>query len=311
MSQTEQLIDKFSKFIYKHPGYSKALKVVRKSINNTGNSRQPMSAVITGYTGTGKTTVIRHIIAEDYKKPSVVVNPGSVVRVVPAYHCTVPADATIKALATEMLKHLDEDDTSGNTIALTKRLSTLLKTCQTQVIFLDEFQHLLSKKARNGSDGVTDWVKTLMDETGVPVIIAGMPECAGIIDAHPQLAGRYPYRASLDLLPFQPNDNLYISKTIQSFVKAIEMSMKIECVPKLYEEKYLAAIYVATGGNMRSIRQLFVETLSNAIQANRHQIIDEDLVAAVDVLTLNFRLTDENPFQNEHKKNMLIISKKK
>ncbi len=310
---TESIIDKFSKFIYPHPGYAKALKIVTKSIENTVDSKQPMSAVLTGLTGTGKTTLIRHIITQNYKKPGEVENRHSVVRTVPAYHCTVPADATIKALATEMIKHLDSGDTSGNAnaIVLTKRLSTLLKNCQTQVIFLDEFQHLLSKKARNGSDGVTDWVKTLMDETGVPVIIAGMPECEGIIDAHPQLSGRYSYRASLDLLPFEPDSNLYISRTILSLVQAIESIGNMKFVPKLYEEEYLAAIYVATGGNMRSIRQLFVETLSNAIREKRCQIMDKDLIDAVDVLRLNYRLTDENSFLNEHKKNMLIISKKK
>jgi predicted AAA+ superfamily ATPase len=307
----DQIIDKFSRFIYPHPDYAKALKVITKSINNTVNSNQPMAAVLTGLTGTGKTTLIKHVIAQNYRKPQDIENTDSVVKIVPAYHCTVPADASIKALAIAMLKHLDGEDLSGNATILTKRLSTLIKTCQTQVIFLDEFQHLLSKKARNGGESVTDWVKTLMDETGVPVIIAGMPACEGIIDSHPQLSGRYPYRASLGLLPFDADNNIYMAKTIQSFINAIETHLNMHCVPKLYEEEYLASIYVATGGNMRSIRQLIIESLSNTIMAKRKEVLLEDIIDAVDVLTLNFRLTDDNPFLREHKENMQIIFKKK
>lgn len=307
---TKQIRDKikvFSNFIYPHPIYSRALKTVNQAIFLTQSSDQPMSALLTGVTGTGKSTLIKTIVA-GYDKPEKVENEGAVIRTVPAYHCTVPADATIKALATEMLKYLDGSEQKGDATSLTKRLSRLLKTCETKVIFLDEFQHLLSKKARNGSDGVTDWVKTLMDDTGVPVILSGMPECERIINEHPQLAGRYTYRAHLTSLPYDIHNSLYLSEVIKGFTQGLKKHVGITQVPTLNDEEYLSAFYAATGGNMRSLRYLFIGALSNALIDNRNDLTEDDFISACEEQELNFRLTSNNPFLNDYETNKKIIA---
>lgn len=297
----------FSNFIYPHPIYQDALKTINKAIFLTESSKEPMSALLTGVTGTGKSTLIKTIVA-NYPKSENIENAGAVIRTVPAYHCTVPADATIKALATEMLKYLDSSELRGDAVSLTKRLSRLLKTCETKVIFLDEFQHLLSKKARNGSDGVTDWVKTLMDDTRVPVILSGMPECEKIIDAHPQLAGRYSFRAHLKTFPYDLNNSIYLLKVIEAFTNGLKKHVGIQKVPTLNDDEHLCAFYVATGGNMRSLRYLFIGALSNALMDKRDYLTEDDFIDACNEQQLNFRLASSNPFLNDYQKNKEIIA---
>tara|TARA_R110001606_G_scaffold399222_1_gene582284 strand:- start:5697 stop:6632 length:936 start_codon:yes stop_codon:yes gene_type:complete len=297
----------FSNFIYPHPIYNQALETVKKAIFLTESSEQPMSALLTGVTGTGKSTLIKTIVA-NYPKSQNIETEDAVIRTVPAYHCTVPADATIKALATEMLKYLDSSDLNGDAASLTKRLSRLLKTCKTKVIFLDEFQHLLSKKARNGGDGVTDWVKTLMDATGVPVILSGMPECEAIIDAHPQLAGRYSFRAHLKMIPYDINNPLYLSKVIEGFTNGLKNHVGIEKMPILTNDDYLTAFHVATGGNMRSLRHLFTGALHSALSDNRNYLTEDDFISVCEDQQLNYRLTSNNPFLNDYQKNREIIA---
>ena len=286
----------FSRFVYAHPIYKEALETVKTAISQTITTEGPMSAVLTGLTGTGKSTLITTLMRSYSGKNEYFKSENALIRPVRAYHCVVPADASIKSLATEMLKHLDAGDTSGSANERTLRVSMLLKTCETKVIFLDEFQHLLTKAARNSKDSVTDWVKTLTEETGVPVIISGMPGCEEIIDQHEQLAGRYPYRAKLANIRFAKDNYLYFSKVIEALTKACIEHAEINSMPALSQPPLLSAIYIATGGNMRSIRQLYTSALDRALRNGKDDVILEDFIQAVQGMRLNYRLTDENPF---------------
>lgn len=286
----------FSRFVYVHPIYKEALETVKTAISQTITTEGPMSAVLTGLTGTGKTTIIRTLMRSYTVNATSIIREDALIKQVPAYHCVVPADASIKSLATEMLKHLDAGDTNGSANILTQRVSRLLKTCETKVIFLDEFQHLLTKAAKNSKDSVTDWVKTLTEETGVPVILSGMPGCEEIINQHPQLSGRYPYRAKLTNIHFAKDNYLYFSKVIEALTKACIEHAKINSMPALSQPPILTAFYIATGGNMRSIRQLYTSALDRALKNEKDDVMLEDFIQAVQGMRLNNRLTDENPF---------------
>lgn len=287
----------FSRFVYVHPIYKEAMEKVKDSISQTNSTGECLSAVLTGSTGTGKTTIIKTLM-HSYTVDSVSVErEDAIVKQVPAYHCVVPADATIKSLAIEMLKHLDCGDTGGSATELTKRVSRLISTCETKVIFLDEFQHLLSKGARNSKDSVTDWVKILTETTKTPVIISGMSECEELIDEHPQLSGRYPVRAKLTNISYAKNKYRYLSKVIDALSNACVEHAKVNSMPQLSQPPNLTAIYLATGGNMRSIRQMFTSALYRALKNDRDDVILEDFIESVQGMRLNFRLTDENPFK--------------
>lgn len=290
-------LSNFSRFVYVHPIYKEALEVVKKAISQTGGTDEYMSALLTGLTGTGKTTIIKTLMRSYAVNSDSVQREDSIIKQVPAYHCVVPADASIRSLAIEMLKHLDSADTDGSAAVLSKRVSRLIKTCETKVIFLDEFQHLLTKGARNSKGSVTDWVKTLTEETGVPVILSGMPDCEEIIDQDPQLSGRYPYRPKLTNIHYAKNNNLYLSKVIEALINGCKEYANINSMPQLSQPPLLTAIYIATGGNMRSIRHMFTNALDNALTNERDDIILEDFIEAVQGMRLNFRLTDENPFK--------------
>lgn len=292
-------------FVYPHPNFEASCKKIELAIETSRHSGTSMSALMSGVTGAGKTTIIRTVM-QKYKKPSGLVSSDNVTQIVPAYHCTVPSDATIKSLAKEMLKYLDPAHSDGTSIELTKRVSELVKTCQTKVIFLDEFQHLLSKKARNTGDAVTDWVKTLMDDSGVPIIISGMPECEDLIESNPQLNGRYPRRIRLENIPFDKNNNIYFSKVVSAFKQAIEKKVQLDVIPSI-DDDILAALYICTGGNMRSIRQFFIDLISEVTIKNQDKIVLDDFISVADELSFNFKLNMKNPFKQSYQDNLKII----
>ena len=97
---------------------------------------EPECMLITGTQGAGKTTLIEWY-AGDF-----IIRELPEKRVVPILMVTVPAPATVKNLATEMLKSIGDPAADRGTISsITLRLRKFLVDCEVELIILDEFQH--------------------------------------------------------------------------------------------------------------------------------------------------------------------------
>lgn len=304
----ERLI-KFSQFIVPHISYTHAIETIERAISATATTNEPMSAMLTGLSGTGKTAVCRYLLKKMPPRESRQEDDG-ITQVVPAFYCGVPAEVTIKGLAAEMLNKLGSDDIRGDRVALERRLFHLLATCKTEVIFLDEFHHLLVRGAEKARATVCEWVKTLMNETGVPVILVGMPNCEAIVDEHPQLARRYPYRAHMISIRYSSGDQSEFLKILKAFGKAMNTYAGIENVVPLTDLYMASAIYVATGGNMNSIRQLLYEVVHKSLERGGEMVVREDFVDAFSSIRLENCLLKKriNPFLMEQNELLAAIA---
>jgi type II secretory pathway predicted ATPase ExeA len=267
LSSRDQL-RQFSKFIVSHELYSHAVSTLDAAINATDASEQPMSAILTGEQGTGKTTVCKYMVAK-LPKPHVKSEDDGVRKIIPAFYCSVPSPVTIKSLAIVMLDKLGDTDLSGSQGVLSKRLHELLKTCQTKVIYLDEFHHLLTSEAQKASKGVCDWVKGLMNATGVTVVLVGLPKCEDIINADSELSRRFPFRAHLDRIAYSTGSHSQYLMILRALTKAMIDHAGVEEVPPLTDVERASQIYVATGGNMNAIRQLLFLVLCITLERGK------------------------------------------
>ncbi len=122
-------------------------------------------------------------------------------RIVPVMYVTTPVRPTKKTLAEALLEVLDARAYGRQSAdQATARLRLLLRSAQTRVIILDEFQHVVERHAARGAYEVADWLKTLSDELGLTLILLGLPAAQAILDGNPQLRERanvphvfYPY----------------------------------------------------------------------------------------------------------------------
>ena len=57
------------------------------------------------------------------------------------------------------------------------KLLELLRRCKTRLIILDEFQHLVERGTRPRIEAVADAIKTLINQSGIPIILVGHPLC--------------------------------------------------------------------------------------------------------------------------------------
>lgn len=295
-------LDQFKYFVVIHPEYAEAMECISRSIEATMMRGEPASALVTGEPGTGKSTASKLALSLLGEKRIVTTEAGTT-EIVPAFYCSLDAGATIKSLTTTMLQKLGSDNVTGNSSTLFKRLVTLLGTCETRLIVLDEFDNLLSKGAEKSREQVCDWVRTLLNETLVPVAIVGVASCEEIINAHPQLSRRYPYRHRMNHFTYSALDPASVfSKTLRALGGAIKKIGEFDKCISLSTDQSLKAMYLATGGNMNGIRHILYDAFRLALLRDDGSFGIQDLISAADLSVIPtahyrnnaFRLTDDS-----------------
>lgn len=85
---------------------------------------------------------------------------------------------------------------------------------------MDEFHHLfdLQTSAKRMNTVVCNWIKTLINETGICFCLVGLPEFESLLKMDTQLARRFTY--SFILNPLKINNNQY--STLHAFLNQIE-----------------------------------------------------------------------------------------
>jgi type II secretory pathway predicted ATPase ExeA len=288
---------RFSRFVIAHDAYASALATIAKAIKATGTTQESYSALVTGDSGTGKTTVCKHFIQLHTARRREI-GAHDVREIVPAFYCAVTAEVTIKGLAEVMLRRLGATHVSGDKTQLTERLFGLLRTCKTEVIFLDEFHHLLRSRNLAVLDGVRDWVKGLMNETNIPVILAGLPKCETIIYGEEQTSRRFPYRASLSRFDYSTYADSQYIKVLKALANGMSEHAQLSVAPILTDADRATAIYAATGGNMNNIRQLLFQVASDAVDRHKERITWDDFAEAYESIRLDHSLVQgANPFK--------------
>ncbi len=302
--QTDR-VAKIDSFFIPHVNIEHAIKTIEQSILISVSSKEPQNVVLYGGAGTGKTTTCNTIINK--RKSKVVIKRGKEVTLVPAFYCLTPSPVTIKTLASTMLKALgDPAPTQGIAMELTNRLGKLLKECETEVILLDELQHLLTKRGEVASLEVQDWLKTIINEFKVPIIAVGTDDCSDVINSSHQLARRFTRQCKLANLVFGVDKNGEYRKFINALTNIFIKKIKFESFPDFRIRDNALAVYIATGGNPADTTKLFKSAALNALSNKRESVKLKDFEYELDSLVLpNFRIdlasdasdASDNPFR--------------
>ncbi len=130
---------------------------------------EPPCLLVVGPTGAGKSTLVGSYAREH---PAVLTESGVTHPVVTA---TIPSPATIKSLAMVLLAALgDPRATSGTVGSMTYRLARYFRDCQVELLILDEVQHFRDRDNRRVLENASNWLKTLIKETGVACVLVGL-----------------------------------------------------------------------------------------------------------------------------------------
>jgi DNA transposition AAA+ family ATPase len=270
--------------------WSPALKAMIKLMNHCREfskiAAEPRSILITGEQGAGKTKLIERYM-ENF--PRVVTAEETIV---PVLAVDVINPATVKSVVEELLDALGDPAANKGTIASqTRRLCSFLKKCKTELIILDEFQHLIDWKSSQMMQNISNWLKVVMNRTKVPMVLIGMPNSADILDAagNKQLKRRFFARRRLE--PFGWGESKDEQADMVNFLEKLDDALT-EILPgrsNLNDPDTAFLIHSATGGVVHKIMNLIRSAAGLAVTQGLKMIDLELLEEAYD----NYLADDE------------------
>jgi hypothetical protein len=229
---------------------------------NIKGEDDPDCLLLTATTGAGKTTIYK-TYAQNY--PIRETEEGSVV---PIIYATIPAAAIVKGLVKALLKAIgDPLYSKGTTIDQTDRLYGLLNDCQVELIFLDEFHHFIDSDSNKVLKNVCNWLKTLILETRIPIVLFGKKESENILTVENDnlhLSRRFNYRHSL--VPFPQLDAESIPESFRNFLSEVESKLPLAMKSNLAEKSLAERIYYATDGTIGHVMTLIRKGATLAIE---------------------------------------------
>lgn len=256
-----------------HPGFEEATRRIEQCYTFAHGASEPVCIALIGEARTGKSRVLETCLLNH---PPRRLDDGMNV---PIVLVKAPSKPTVKGLAEVMLEALRAPDpTYGTENERTRRLKTLMRGTQTQMLMIDEFQHFYDKGTKLIMHHVADWLKILVDDLRCALIVAGLPSCRAVIDQNEQLAGRFLAPVHLSRFRWNNNEEREDFKAIlRSFYEALCSHFQIS---ELHAEQMAFRFYCATGGLIGFVAKLLRQAVRNAVSESRAYITLEHLDVA-------------------------------
>lgn len=240
------------------PRFMRVKNMIARCHQQSKISAEPECLLITGWQGAGKTTLYKSY-AEDF--PRRIGDEGAQI---PVLATTIPVPATVKSLATHLLNAMgDPKAENGTSTSQTLRLLGLAEDCGVELIILDEFQHFIDRNSNSILEEAADWLKNLINNSGKPVVLLGMPYSDIILRANAQLERRFTTRVSLEPFGWEEKAKRDEFKTFLSHLDA-KLPLPARSNLSLHETAF--RLYCATNG--------YVGYLMKLIRGAAHLAID-------------------------------------
>ena len=273
------------KSLYIHfPRNEAALRAIHACHTHAKRSNESEGILIKGETGTGKTTLVQ-LYMKDYPRRH---TPEKTI--VPVLYTRVPVPATCKSLVSRLLAAIgDPAAEKGTQISQTLRLKRFLEVCCVELFILDEFQHFQDRDSHKVLRTVSDWLKLLMDETGVPIVLVGLPYSHTILDApgNEQLQRRFGGRIELESFRYSTSKE---RQDFRRFLNVIDDKLPLAEKSDLADPSTALCIFEATNGVIGNVMKLIRHATRFALESNQEKL-------TMDILGLAYeqRLAANNP----------------
>ncbi|WP_457578616.1 AAA family ATPase [Ensifer adhaerens] len=220
-------------------------------------------------------------------------------------HLTLTAKATTKSFVEDVLVALGDPYPQGDERAMKRRVYDLMRKCGTELLVIDEIQHLSGDRRRKRSTAVsdatpvTDTMKVMLIRGLVPIVFVGIPEARHHLFGDPQLAER-----CINELDFKPLD-LMKPKERKIFLEYCgRLSLKLHQHEIFEDETDLlngdipACLHIVSGGRIGTVSNLVLFASIIAFEQDARCITRDHLVQATDEWAIPKGVIDYNPFVN-------------
>ncbi len=267
-------------------------------------SAEPECMLITGTQGAGKTTLTEWY-AGDFP-----VRQSPEKRITPVLVVNVPSPAAVKGLGSAMLEALgDPAADKGAISSITLRLKGYIKDCEVELIILDEFQHFDDRQSRKVLKTISDWLKNLINETRVPIVLVGMPGCESVLEnrGNEQLKRRFSTRERIANFPWDTAEHI---TEFRQLLKGIDDALPLLRNSHLADTETAFLIHSATGGVINYVMKLLRWAALMAIESGVERIEHSLLAQAYEERLAQDFPKVPNPFISEIASRRLVPARR-
>ena len=217
---------------------------------------------------------------------------------IPVLYVATPESPSVRDLAEAILDALgDPAADRGTTRTKTRRIVNFFKQCGVQMVLIDEFQHFADGKYVKEAKRVSDWLKLLIEEVKLPVVLAGLPRAIAVVDRNPQLRRRF--GAPFHLRPFG-FETLEEQKEFRTVLKKIHSLIPAECeCPPLHGFELAERFYYASLGLFDYVIKVVETAVSKTALAHGGKVTLKVLAEAFDDAVWKFAPDELNPFNEK------------
>ncbi len=264
-------------------------------------SAEPNCLLIMGHSGVGKSTIIEHYSREHPRKED------GETTVIPVLYSRILSPGTIGSIATGILKSLgDPNPVSGTITNKTYRITNLLIDCMVELLIIDEFQEVLEQNSNNHTLKVSNWLKGIINETRIPIVLVGLPASTGILNINEQLSSRFSCWETID--PLEWSDDADIDE-LRYFLSSLDDALPFPKRSHLADYSIAFRLFIASSGLLRPLMNVIRTAAKNAIKRDCEQIDAELLAKAYDEKLASSRI-GPNPFRCDLEElRKLVVSK--
>ena len=191
----------------------------------------------------------------------------------PVLKVTLQPDVRPKGIAADLLLALGDPAWSSGTVqTLTNRAVRLLKHCGVELIVMDEFHHLFDMDRAKVMTKASQWLKVLVVNTGIPVVVCGMPEAEYVLSAE-HTERRFKHRLTLRCFTWRTPQG---RKEFCGMLKRLDESLPLADLSGLAEPELAGRFYLACRGVPDYLMTLVRGAVVDAIgqQSKRIELAD-------------------------------------
>ncbi|MCS3805042.1 hypothetical protein HNO92_002221 [Chromobacterium alkanivorans] len=247
------------------PAFEDAFRRISRIHKMALAGNRPRHLMILGPSGTGKSSVL-----EEYARyfPAI---EESEFRRIPVLQVEIKSSPTVRSVAEDILKAMGVPMAYRGTVnEKTDRVISSLQKLKVELLMLDEAQHLLGATKRSfGSNNETEWLKTLLNQIEVPVVLAGLPYGQALLSANEQLRRRLDGVCTLTPFSVEEEDAAAdFAGVINWFDKEIHGGHPIG----LYEGDMLKRLFYATNGLIGYLSKLLIGAMEIRLEHGKKRL---------------------------------------
>lgn len=289
----EELIRRARTALIRYPQFRELHSKIRECHEVSQLSNEPQCASLEGPTGAGKST-----LAMEYAKAFPRRATPSGVEI-PVLYIQTPSPVSVKGMVSTMLAAMGDPAAYRGTLqSLNARLLKLLEHCRVRLMILDDFHHLISAGSDQKLKIVSDWLKVLVKESRVPVLVIGIEGgCEAVLRSNPQLARLFACRERLEPFAWDVKRPETI-RNYDQFTRLAEDAVGLSLRTGLDRVDLLFRMHYATDGVVAHHLNLLRYAQLLALKAARDHITLQDLETSYQERLARIQAGKDNPFRS-------------